>query len=1051
MSVRVRLAPSPTGNLHIGTARTAVFNWLFARNQKGKFILRIEDTDVERSRPEYTDNILEGLSWLGLEWDEGPFYQSQRLELYQKATQDLLDKGLAYRCYCTAAELEEMREAQRARKEAPRYDNRHRNLTAKEQAAFEAEGRQPVIRFKIDDDRIITWNDLVRGKVTWKGSDLGGDMVISRAAGGGKVGQPLYNMAVVVDDMDMEITHVIRGEDHIANTAKQILLYEALEGKVPEFGHTPLILNTEGRKLSKRDGVTSITDFQELGFTPEALANYMCLLGWTPPDATEEIFTLPEAGEKFSFERVNKAGAKFDWQKLDWINSQYLHSLSVEKLTDKLIPIWQKAGYELDPEGDRSWLEELTALIGASLTRLKDAVEMSKLFFSPTVELDEAAASQMQKEDSVKSINSILEVIDADVPLGADDAQQTIKKVTQKVKVKKGIVMRSLRASLTGAMQGPDLIQSWLLLHQKGFDILRFKKSVGEEIEETSKTETTSDRSEGTVVLETTTPKSPALSKEETKTTRSPEQKQVAENKETKVSKLATPTTPTTGAAAKTPAEPKVEKQTQVSTPETTTTDVAGKTTEPTVKEERKISASPSLGTSTTGAAAKTPAEPKIAKESQVSIPETPTTPTTGAAAKTLVEPKIAKESQVSTPATPTTPTTGAAAKTPAEPTVAKESQVSTPTATPTTDVTAQTSEEPKLEKQNQVSTPGTSTTPTTGAVAKTPAEARLEKQSQVSTPETPMTPNTGAVAKAPAEPTVAKESQVATSAATPTTGATGQTPEEPKLEKQSQVSTPETPMTPNTGAAAKAPAEPTVAKESQVATPAATPTTGATGQTPEEPKLEKQSQVSTPATPTTPNTGAAAKTPAEPTVAKESQVATPTATPTTDVTAQTSPEPMVAKESQVATPAATTPTTTGTETIEQKAATQVEASILDDQKPVDKVTNKTIDLEQLNKIKEQLIDIFSNFPDYISQFYQKYQNQLQVVGYVTLAILILTLIVSFLQALQGIPILSVSFELIGMGYTVWFVYRYLLRKPNRQELLDKIENIKAEIVGKQS
>ncbi|MCL2932137.1 MAG: glutamate--tRNA ligase [Trichodesmium sp. MAG_R03] len=494
MSVRVRLAPSPTGKLHIGTARTAIFNWLFARNQKGKFILRIEDTDQERSRPEYTDNILEGLSWLGLEWDEGPFYQCQRLELYQQATQSLLDQELAYRCYCTTAELEEMREAQKARKEAPRYDNRHRNLTVKQQAAFEEEGRQAVIRFKIDDERIITWNDMVRGKVTWKGSDLGGDMVISRAAGGAEVGKPLYNMAVVVDDLDMEITHVIRGEDHIANTAKQILLYEALEGKVPEFGHTPLILNKEGRKLSKRDGVTSISDFKELGFTPEALANYMCLLGWTPPDATEEIFTLAEGGQKFSVERVNKAGAKFDWDKLDWISSQYLHSLPVEQLTDQLIPIWQKAGYELDPESDRSWLEQLAALIRPSLTRLTDAVEMSKLFFFANVELDEDAKIQMQKEDSVQSINCILEMIDADAPLLVSDAQGTIKKITQKVHVKKGVVMRSLRASLTGTIQGPDLIQSWLLLHQKGFDILRFKKSIGQEIEETKKLESTSNK-----------------------------------------------------------------------------------------------------------------------------------------------------------------------------------------------------------------------------------------------------------------------------------------------------------------------------------------------------------------------------------------------------------------------------------------------------------------------------------------------------------------------------------------------------------------------------
>ena len=739
MSVRVRLAPSPTGNLHIGTARTAVFNWLFARNQKGKFILRIEDTDQERSRPEYTDNILEGLSWLGLEWDEGPFYQCQRYELYQKATQSLLDKGLAYRCYCTAAELEEMREAQKARKEAPRYDNRHRNLTDLEKKAFEAEGRQAVIRFRIDDDQIITWNDMVRGKVTWKGSDLGGDMVISRAAGGDEVGQPLYNMAVVVDDMDMEITHVIRGEDHIANTAKQILLYEALGGKIPEFGHTPLILNKEGRKLSKRDGVTSISDFQELGFTPEALANYMCLLGWTPPDATEEIFTLAQAGQNFSFERVNKAGAKFDWDKLDWISSQYLHNLPVKQLTDKLIPIWQKAGYELDPEGDRSWLEQLVTLIRPSLTRLTDAVEMSELFFFPTVELNEDAKTQMQNEDSVKSINSILEIINADAPLLVADVKQTIKKVTQKVHVKKGVVMRSLRASLTGAMQGPDLIESWLLLHQKGFDILRFKKSIGQEIEDTKiedtkKAETTPHKSkgEGNVLLKTTTPKSPALSKEQTQTTKPP-----------------------------------------------------------------------------------------------------------------------------------------------------KKGQTATPVATTATDVTENTS---------------------------------------VETQET----------------------------------------------------------------------------QSQITTPVATTSTA------------------------------------------------------TDVTENTSVETQKT-QSQITTPVATTPTATDAETREQKVATQVETSILDDQKPVDTVTNQTVEVEQPNKIKEQFINIFFNFPDYINQLYQQYQGQLKLFGWLALVILTFTFMAVVIEALDGIPILSIIFELIGVIYLVWFVYRYLLKRSNRQELLDKIENIKREIFGKPS
>ncbi|HEY9702340.1 MAG TPA: glutamate--tRNA ligase, partial [Allocoleopsis sp.] len=228
MTVRVRIAPSPTGNLHIGTARTAVFNWLFARHHGGTFILRIEDTDLERSRSEYTDNILTGLKWLNLNWDEGPFFQSQRLDLYRQSVQVLLDKGLAYRCYCTKEELDEMRSQQEAKGLPPRYDNRHRHLTPEQISAYENEGRKPVIRFIIDDNREISWVDMVRGKVTWKGTDLGGDMVIARMPESDEeeFGQPLYNMAVVVDDIDMNITHVIRGEDHIANTAKQILLYE---------------------------------------------------------------------------------------------------------------------------------------------------------------------------------------------------------------------------------------------------------------------------------------------------------------------------------------------------------------------------------------------------------------------------------------------------------------------------------------------------------------------------------------------------------------------------------------------------------------------------------------------------------------------------------------------------------------------------------------------------------------------------------------------------------------------------------------------------------
>ncbi|MEH2023191.1 glutamate--tRNA ligase [Nostoc sp.] len=479
MTVRVRIAPSPTGNLHIGTARTAVFNWLFARHHGGKFILRIEDTDLERSRPEYTDNILEGLRWLGLNWDEGPFFQSQRLDLYKEAVQKLLDQGLAYRCYTTSEELEALREAQKARGEAPRYDNRHRHLTPEQRAAYEAEGRSSVIRFQIEDGREIVWNDLVRGKMSWRGSDLGGDMVIARASEEGS-GQPLYNFVVVVDDIDMQITHVIRGEDHIANTAKQILLYEAMGAKIPEFSHTPLILNTEGRKLSKRDGVTSISDFQQMGFTAEGLVNYMTLLGWSPPDSTQEIFTLEIAAKEFGFERVNKAGAKFDWDKLDWLNSQYIHKTPVDKLTDLLIPYWQAAGYKFDAGRDRPWLEQLVTLISQSLTRLVDAVAQSQLFFSDTVEFSDEGSTQLKQEGSTAVLEGIVTALENQPQLSEAAAQEIIKQVVKEQKVKKGLVMRSLRAALTGDVHGPDLIQSWLLLNQIGLDKPRLSRAIRE-------------------------------------------------------------------------------------------------------------------------------------------------------------------------------------------------------------------------------------------------------------------------------------------------------------------------------------------------------------------------------------------------------------------------------------------------------------------------------------------------------------------------------------------------------------------------------------------
>ncbi len=476
--IRVRLAPSPTGTLHIGTARTAVFNWLFARHCGGEFLLRVEDTDKERSKPEYTSNILEGLQWLGLSWDGEPVIQSERVELHRAAIQQLLDSGHAYRCYATEAELTAMREQQAASKQAPRYDNRHRDLSPEQEQSLIAEGREAVVRFRIDDARTIAWTDLVRGDMRWSGADLGGDMVIARRAPAGQIGDPLYNLVVVVDDAAMAISHVIRGEDHIANTAKQLLLYEALGYPLPLFAHTPLILNKEGKKLSKRDGVTSISDFRAMGYTAPALANYMTLLGWSPPEGMGERFSMTEAAAAFGFERVNKAGARFDWDKLNWLNGQVLREQGGEALREQLLPLWAAHGWAVDPgagganpmHADPSWQLELIELLAPSLTLLADGVEQALPFFT-TPTLNEAAEAQLGAEGAKPALTALAEALqarDAGAPLSADQAQALLGEAATTAGVKKGVIMKSLRAALLGSLQGPDLLTTWLLLQRSG-------------------------------------------------------------------------------------------------------------------------------------------------------------------------------------------------------------------------------------------------------------------------------------------------------------------------------------------------------------------------------------------------------------------------------------------------------------------------------------------------------------------------------------------------------------------------------------------------------
>jgi len=474
-AVRVRLAPSPTGTLHIGTARTAVFNWLFARRHGGQFLLRIEDTDKERSRPEYTANILEGLQWLGLSWDGEPVIQSERIADHRTAIQRLLESGKAYRCYATEAELAAMRERQAAENRAPRYDNRHRDLTPEQEQAYIAEGREATIRFRIHDDAQITWTDLVRGEMRWSGADLGGDMVIARRAPANQIGDPLYNLVVVVDDAAMAITHVIRGEDHIANTAKQLLLYEALEAPAPVFAHTPLILNKEGKKLSKRDGVTSVSDFRAQGYTAEALTNYMTLLGWSPPEGMGERFTLEEAAAVFDFDRVNKAGARFDWDKLNWLNSQVLHEQGPEQLLTELQPLWSAQGWPVQSAAP-GWLLELVALIGPSLVTLQDAIEQARPFFERP-ELNAAALQQLESDGARPALQALLERLPK-AELTVDGAQALLTEAVAAAGVKKGVLMKTLRAALLGSLQGPDLLTTWLLLQASGEARCRIERSL---------------------------------------------------------------------------------------------------------------------------------------------------------------------------------------------------------------------------------------------------------------------------------------------------------------------------------------------------------------------------------------------------------------------------------------------------------------------------------------------------------------------------------------------------------------------------------------------
>ncbi len=470
MEKRLRLAPSPTGLLHIGTARTALFNWLYARKTNGKFLIRIEDTDIVRSKSEYTTNILDGLNWLGINWDEEPIKQSKRVSIHKNHIKRLLEIGSAYRCFTSESEILELREKQKKSGLPPKHDNRHRNLTSKEIKEFISQGKSSVIRFKIDEETEIKWEDQIRGEIKWKGKDLGGDLVLSRRAIGDDIGDPLYNLAVVVDDNFMNITHVVRGEDHISNTAKQILIYRALDFKLPIFSHTPLILNSEGKKLSKRDCVTSIDEFKEMGYLPEALANYMAFLGWSIKAHESEILSLSEISKVFNLSDVNKAGAKFSWEKLNWINSQYIKKMELTQLSNFIKKYWNDMGWE---SPSTEWDLKLINLIKDSMILLKDGIDQSKPFFflsQMKKEGEEFLRSNIEAKESLKLVLFYLKEKKIS-KVTNDNAREIINKINVDHSIKKGILMKSLRVAFFGCLSGPDLIQSWELFSENKIDI----------------------------------------------------------------------------------------------------------------------------------------------------------------------------------------------------------------------------------------------------------------------------------------------------------------------------------------------------------------------------------------------------------------------------------------------------------------------------------------------------------------------------------------------------------------------------------------------------
>ena len=454
--VRVRFAPSPTGDLHLGGARTALFNWLFARHNKGVFLLRIEDTDLERSTKEAVEVILKGLRWLGMDWDEGPdkggdygpYFQAERKDIYKKYAERLLTEKKAYTCYCSPEELEKKRESALSSGKPPKYDGRCRDMSDEEKKKCIAEGRKYVVRFRSRQEGLTKIDDLIRGEVVFDNALLD-DFVILKSSG-----IATYNFAVVVDDIEMKISHVIRGDDHISNTPRQILLYEALGAKLPGFAHIPMIYRSDRKKLSKRHGAVAVTAYEQQGYLSEAMVNYLSLLGWSTSDS-QQLFRLDDLVGKFSLEGCSKSPSIFDFQKLEWMNGEYIRSMNIDELALRAEPFVEASGLEVK---DRERLKKAISMEQEKIKLLKDIPGLIDFMFKEEIDYEEGVKEKVLSKEGVKEIlEGMRDAIRNMKDFNEQELETIIRKYCEDKGIKTSMVFHPLRVAVSGRTKGPGL------------------------------------------------------------------------------------------------------------------------------------------------------------------------------------------------------------------------------------------------------------------------------------------------------------------------------------------------------------------------------------------------------------------------------------------------------------------------------------------------------------------------------------------------------------------------------------------------------------------